>query len=96
MLENSAMRLGKQAVVTKATCRDSITTSIASSCWLYADGKYEDSEYSADEEVLETYKLLATKPEFFGEFLNIAKKYRYEQLLVPAIKGAHQNIFDAF
>lgn len=85
MLEKPAERHGRFALVTKATCRESVDTPVAPSCWLYGADKYEDYEYSTDEDVINAYKLLKTKNEFFKAFLEVAKKYHYEYLLVPTI-----------
>ena len=87
MLERYETRNEKLAMVTKAVKREEIDFEIAPHSWLLGPYGYEPFEYSADEETIRDSKLLANKPDFFRDFLEVTTKYGLQRLLVPAIKS---------
>jgi len=85
MLEQPMVRDQKPALVTKATKKELVPVHVAPVSWLFNGEKYENCEFSSDEQTIKAFEIVKEKSDFFEQFLAIAKKYHYESLLVPTI-----------
>jgi len=92
ILEKTEVEEDETNFISKPTKATDVTVPYAPYCWHYTGSTFEPSEYSTDPCVLEYYKQITAKHEFFIEFLEITKKYGFEHVLVPAITS--RKIFE--
>jgi len=91
MLEQPMVRYQKPALVTKATQKELVPVDVVPVSWMYNGEKYEKCEFSSDQQTIKAFEMVKERSDFFQKFLDIARKYHYESLLVPTIVANQDN-----